>query len=171
MAESEKDQRIHELEAEIATLKEQLAYLTRKIYASKSETIDPNQTSLFDKEDRVFTEPEQTGDQSSAASNQVQPKKSKKKARQEKIDAKVPVRVTIIEPADGKCPAGHSGITPIGKNMCEKNCMSFQRTHIWKRSTNKLISVNSVLRIQQHLACGSRWCHRPCFRIVWLLSP
>ncbi|MGX9222165.1 IS66 family transposase [Lactiplantibacillus plantarum] len=115
MAESEKDQRIHELEAEIATLKEQLAYFTRKIYASKSETIDPNQTSLFDEKDRVFTEPEQTGDQSSAASNQVQPKKSKKKTRQEKIDAKVPVRVTIIEPADGKCPAGHSDITPIGK--------------------------------------------------------
>ena len=114
MAESEKDQIIRKLKAENKGLQEQIAYLRRKLFDHKSEVLNPNQTSLFEKENSVFNEPEQTGDQSSSASNQVRPKKSKKKTRREKVDSKVPVRVTIIKTADGKCPVGHSGIKPIG---------------------------------------------------------
>lgn len=113
MAESDKDKRIQELEAEIALLKEQLAYFTRKTYASKSEEVVPNQTSLFGQDDGVFTEPEQTGDQSSTAA-QVQPTKKAKKARKEKLNSNLPVRTTILEP-NHACPKGHTDIKLIGK--------------------------------------------------------
>lgn len=45
----------------------------------------------------------------------------RKKCAKEKIDSKVPVHVTIIEPEDGKCPTGHSGITPIGRRYVRKS--------------------------------------------------
>ena len=70
---------IRELKAEIDDLKEQIAYLTRKIFASRSEQVDPNQTSLFEEETGVFTEPEQTGEKSDTLTYQVQPKKKAKK--------------------------------------------------------------------------------------------
>ncbi|UXI98379.1 IS66 family transposase [Lactiplantibacillus pentosus] len=127
MAESEKDQIIRKLKAENKGLQEQIAYLRRKLFDHKSEALNPNQTSLFEKENSVFTEPEQTGDQSSSASNQVRPKKSKKKTRRAKVDSKVPVRVTIIKPADGKCPAGHSGIEPIGTSYVREEFHSCPR--------------------------------------------
>lgn len=79
MAESEKDQIIRKLKAENKGLQEQIAYLRRKLFDHKSEVLNPNQTSLFEKENSVFNEPEQTGDQSSSASNQVRPKKIKEK--------------------------------------------------------------------------------------------
>lgn len=70
---------VRKQQAEIADLKEQIAYLTRKIYVSKSERVDPNQTSLFKEENSVFTEPEQTGEKSDTSTDQVQPKKKLKK--------------------------------------------------------------------------------------------
>ncbi|USR89164.1 transposase (plasmid) [Lactiplantibacillus pentosus] len=84
MAESEKDQIIRKLKAENKGLQEQIAYLRRKLFDHKSEALNPNQTSLFDKGNSVFNEPEQTGDQSSSASNQVRPKKSKKRRGEKK---------------------------------------------------------------------------------------
>src|SRR5699024_5289284 len=49
---------------ELAFLKEQIAYLTQKLYGPKKESLDfnPNQGNLFD--DQLFIEPEHTGDQS-----------------------------------------------------------------------------------------------------------
>ena len=48
---------------EIALLKEQNNYLMQKLFGSKKETImDPDQGSLFD--DQLFSQPEQTGEQS-----------------------------------------------------------------------------------------------------------
>lgn len=117
MAETEKDQEIRELKAQIKLLTEQVAFLTRKLYASKSEKVDPNQTSLFDQDTGVFTEPEQTGDQSSPTSDQVQPKKAPKKTRQTQVAKNVPVHITILEPTDETCPAGHVNITPVGKKF------------------------------------------------------
>ncbi|WP_235526946.1 transposase [Companilactobacillus futsaii] len=70
---------IRKQQVEIAELKEQIAYFTRKMFASRSEQIDPNQTSLFEEETSVFTEPEQTGEESDASTDQVQPKKRLKK--------------------------------------------------------------------------------------------
>ncbi|MCW6149376.1 transposase [Lactiplantibacillus plantarum] len=60
MAESEKDQIIRKLKAENKGLQEQIAYLRRKLFDHKSEVLNPNQTSLFEKENSVFNEPEQT---------------------------------------------------------------------------------------------------------------
>ncbi|SFK49236.1 Transposase [Marinilactibacillus piezotolerans] len=49
---------------ELSLQKEQIEFLTQKLYGSKKETLkdDPNQGNLFN--DRLFSEPEQTGDQS-----------------------------------------------------------------------------------------------------------
>lgn len=49
---------------EIKQLNENIAYLTNKLYGRHSEKLgDPNQQSLFE-DNSVFTEPEQTGQQS-----------------------------------------------------------------------------------------------------------
>ena len=49
---------------ELALQKEQIAFLTQKLYGRKKESLDfdPNQGNLFD--DQLFIEPEHTGDQS-----------------------------------------------------------------------------------------------------------
>ena len=49
---------------ELALQKEQIAFLTQKLYGRKKESLDfdPNQVNLFD--DQLFIEPEHTGDQS-----------------------------------------------------------------------------------------------------------
>ncbi|WP_225743754.1 IS66 family transposase [Marinilactibacillus sp. Marseille-P9653] len=49
---------------ELSLQKEQIEFLTQKLYGPKKETLknDPNQGNLFN--DRLFSEPEQTGDQS-----------------------------------------------------------------------------------------------------------
>uniref|UniRef100_UPI001CDBF755 transposase n=1 Tax=Lapidilactobacillus bayanensis TaxID=2485998 RepID=UPI001CDBF755 len=53
-----------ELIKQVQILSEQVAYLTRKLYGSHSEKmVDPNQLSLLE-DNSVFTEPEQTGEQS-----------------------------------------------------------------------------------------------------------
>ncbi|WP_191988129.1 transposase, partial [Levilactobacillus enshiensis] len=38
-------------------------YLTRKLFGKKAEQVDPDQLSLLDEDDGVFTEPEQTGEE------------------------------------------------------------------------------------------------------------
>ena len=49
---------------ELSLQKEQIEFLTQKLYGPKKETLkeDPNQGNLFN--DSLFSEPEQTGDQS-----------------------------------------------------------------------------------------------------------
>ena len=49
---------------ELSLQKEQIAFLTQKLYGPKKETLkgDPNQGNLFN--EHLFSEPEQTGDQS-----------------------------------------------------------------------------------------------------------
>ena len=108
---------VRKQQAEIADLKEQIAYLTRKIYVSKSERVDPNQTSLFKEENSVFTEPEQTGEKSDTSTDQVQPKKKAKKTRKETLNPNLPVRITVKESKDHRCPKGHSGIITVGKKF------------------------------------------------------
>lgn len=152
MTESGKDQENSELKAintklsaEIADLKEQLAYLTRKLYGHKHEQVNSDQISLFKQSTGVFTEPEQTGDQSSTAANQVQSKKAKK-TRQEKVDQNLPARFTILEPTNHKCSKGHAEITPVGKNMFVRNYISFRHVCTSKKFMSVLISVNTVLK-------------------------
>jgi transposase len=48
---------------QVQLLTEQVAYLTHHRFGRSSEQINPNQTSLLD-DDGVFTDPEQTGQQS-----------------------------------------------------------------------------------------------------------
>lgn len=49
--------------------------------------MNADQISLFEQIAGVFTEPEQTGDQSNTATNQVQPKKRKNAARKSRSES------------------------------------------------------------------------------------
>lgn len=65
LAKNEKLEKLNAIkDDELALLREQVEYLTGKLYGRKKETlnINPNQSNLFD--DSPFIEPEQTGDQS-----------------------------------------------------------------------------------------------------------
>lgn len=65
LAKNEKLEKLNAIkDDELALLREQVEYLTDKLYGRKKETLDinPNQSNLFD--DSPFIEPEQTGDQS-----------------------------------------------------------------------------------------------------------
>lgn len=56
-------QQIAQKDDELALQKEQIDYLTQKLFGRKKEsTMDPNQSNLFD--DQLFSQPEQPGDQS-----------------------------------------------------------------------------------------------------------
>ena len=73
---------------EIQLLKEQVAFLNRKLYGVRSEKMtDPNQLSLLE-DPSVFTEPEQTGRQSEEEVV-ASPRKPKRK-RSEGIAADLP---------------------------------------------------------------------------------
>lgn len=60
------EEEIAALRKQVAELTEMVAYLTKKLYGQKSEQTDPNQLSLLEDNDGVFSAPEQTGQQSSA---------------------------------------------------------------------------------------------------------
>ena len=55
------EEEITSLKAQIKEQAEIIDYLTKKLFGQKTEKIDGNQISLFEEENRVFTEPEQTG--------------------------------------------------------------------------------------------------------------
>lgn len=80
-------------------------YLTRKLFGKKAEQIDPDQLSLLDEDDGVFTEPEQTGEENQT--DQVQSTKKRKKTRKEVLSADLPVRKTIVDIETKQCPHGH----------------------------------------------------------------
>lgn len=147
---------IRQQQAEIADLKEQNAYLKRMIFASRSEKVDPNQTSLFEEDNGVFTEPERTGEKSKASTTQVQSKKAKK-TRKEQVDSNVPVRTTVIEPTDNKCPEGHDGIVSVGKKFLrEELCiiparMYLNRIYVHTYKCAKCEEESAVSRLFQSI--------------------
>jgi len=81
-------------------------YLTQKLFGKKSEQVDPNQLSLLDEDDSVFTKPEQTG-QENQISNQVQPTKKSRKTRQASLSSDLPVKKTVVDVEHKQCPHGH----------------------------------------------------------------
>lgn len=100
---------------QLQALTEQVAYLTRKLFGAHSEKLtDPNQLSLLEDEG-VFTDPEQTGNQSEETVVTLAKRKPKKK-REETIDPALPVRETIIEPDRDHCEHGHA-LTKVGKHF------------------------------------------------------
>lgn len=73
---SELTKQVGSLTDQIQALTEQVAYLTRKLYGSHSEKlVDPNQLSLLE-DSSVFTDPEQTWEQSEEGIRRVVSKES-----------------------------------------------------------------------------------------------
>lgn len=86
-----KDEQIKTLTQEVQDLKEQVTYLTAKMFGRKSERVDPNQLSLLEDSQRVFTSPEQTGHQSENPIDQVRRPRQSKTPRQATISQTLPV--------------------------------------------------------------------------------
>lgn len=104
-----------ELMKQVQALTEQVAYLTRKLYGSHSEKMtDPNQLSLLG-DNSVFTDPEQTGQQSEEIVV-VKAKRKPKSSRGESIDPKLPIEETVITRESELCDHGHH-LTKVGKHL------------------------------------------------------
>ena len=106
-----------ELLAQIQQLSEQIAYLTHKMYGRHSEQMpQPGQLSIFD-DDRVFTEPEQTGQQSEALTD-AQPSTARKPkaTRRQIVSANLPVKTTVVTKEDEHCDQGHD-LTAMGQHF------------------------------------------------------
>ncbi|CAJ1226774.1 IS66 family transposase [Lactiplantibacillus xiangfangensis] len=100
---------------QVQTLTEQVAYLNRKLYGSHSEKMtDPNQLSLLGG-NSVFTDPEQTGQQSEEIVV-VKAKRKPKSSRGESIDPKLPIEETVITRESELCDHGHQ-LTKVGKHL------------------------------------------------------
>ncbi|BDZ31324.1 hypothetical protein MH1LPH_17900 [Lactiplantibacillus brownii] len=108
------EEEITSLKAQIKEQAEIIDYLTKKLFGQKTEKIDGNQISLFEEENRVFTEPEQTGQENQ--SDQVQPAKKVKRTRQAVVSPNVPIKETVIDLPDKLCPNGH-GLVTVGKKF------------------------------------------------------
>lgn len=108
-----------ELLKQIQQLNETIAYLTNKLFGRHSEKMeDPNQQLLFE-EDGVFTEPEQTGEQSEQLETVVGgigKTRSRKRTRSEIISDSLPVEEELHESSEEHCINGHN-LEKIGKHF------------------------------------------------------
>jgi transposase len=93
---------------QIKELNERIAWLSNQLFGRKSEKmVNPNQTSLLD-DDGVFTDPEQTGNQSEESQvTTVTSKRKPKRTRKDVIAPDLPVEEEIIERDDLHCTHGH----------------------------------------------------------------
>ena len=108
------EEQISVLTKKVQEQAEIIDYLTKKLFGQKSEKVDPNQISLLDNDDGVFTEPEQTGQENKPA--KIQTAKNTKKTRTAIIASCVPVKETVIDLTDKLCPNGHS-LVSVGKKF------------------------------------------------------
>ncbi|WP_338216654.1 IS66 family transposase, partial [Lacticaseibacillus salsurivasis] len=116
---SELTKQVGSLTDQIQALTEQVAYLTRKLYGSHSEKlVDPNQLSLLE-DSSVFTDPEQTGEQSEEAVVTSTQRKAKRR-RVETIDVNLPVEETVIERERSVCEHGHQ-LIKVGKHFVRQD--------------------------------------------------
>ncbi|WP_191982912.1 transposase, partial [Secundilactobacillus paracollinoides] len=113
---TELKQEVHELKQTILLLEEQVAFLTKKIYGQSSERINSDQLSLFG-QSGVFTEPEQTGNQSEETYQVITKIRSKKKTRKQTISPDLPVQDVLIPFDASQCPHGHSDWLIVGKKF------------------------------------------------------
>ncbi|MCV3326863.1 IS66 family transposase [Pediococcus ethanolidurans] len=111
------EEEIVELRKQVKELTEMVAYLTKKLYGQKSEQTDPNQLSLLEDNDSIFSSPEQTDQQSEVTNtNQVPAKKKCKKTRRETVSRHLAVKETIISLPKQQCPQGHQ-LKVVGKKF------------------------------------------------------
>ena len=111
-------------------LKEQLNYLTRKLFGKSSEKADlpdQGQISLFDEDAGVFTEPETTGKQTETV---TYTRKKKRTTRQEKIAPEVPIKEIIYTDDEATCKNCQRDLQPIGKSFVREQ-IRFIPAKLW----------------------------------------
>lgn len=102
---------------QVEQLTEQVAYLTHKMYGRHSEKMDdPNQQSLFG-DSGVFTEPEQTGEQSeNSEESEINGKRRAKQKRSEIISANLPEEDKVYRRQSERCDQGHQ-LVKVGRHF------------------------------------------------------
>lgn len=121
-------QEIAAKDARIAELEAMNKYLTAKLYAPKSEKVDPNQLSLLG-DDSVFTQSELTDEQSTEKTETaVKDPKKKRQTRQEQL-ADLPVTKKVYHLDQPVCPNGHQ-LSETGKKFVRKK-LHFQPAKLW----------------------------------------
>ena len=106
---------IKALTATVQTLTEEVAFFQRQLFGKHSEKItDPNQLSLLADDNGVFTDPEQTGNQSETTVTTVVHKPKRKRC--ESVDPNLPIETTVIRRENLSCDHGHQ-LIPVGKHF------------------------------------------------------
>jgi len=102
---------------ELTLLREQVAYLTEKLYGHKKESLDfdPNQGTLFD--DFPFIEPEQTGDQSDEVMVIKEHGRKKRKGLKQLQLAHLPTVDHIHEIKNCSCPNCQEAMKEVATTM------------------------------------------------------
>jgi hypothetical protein len=102
---------------QVEQLTEQVAYLTHKMYGRHSEKMDDhNQQSLFG-DSGVFTEPEQTGEQSeNSEGSEINGKRCAKQKRLEIISANLPEEDKVYRRQSERCDQGHQ-LVKVGRHF------------------------------------------------------
>lgn len=101
---------------QINRLNEQIAYLTHKMYGRHSEKMpDSGQQSLFG-DNSVFTEPEQTGEQSEETETVVTKVKHAKRKRAEIVADSLPTEDEVYDPETMQCDHGHP-LSKVGRHF------------------------------------------------------
>lgn len=119
-------------DARIGELESMNKYLTSKLYASKSEKVDPNQLSLLG-DDSVFSWSEHTDEQSAEETKtEIKSTKKKKQTRQDQI-AGLPVKEKTYTLDKPFCPKGHE-LKKIGKKFVGDK-LHFQPAKLWVEKT------------------------------------
>ena len=105
---------------ELSLQKEQIECLTQKLYGPKKETLndDPNQGNLFN--DRLFSEPEQTADQSDEEEEVILTtvnRRKKRKGLKDKQLSSLPTVDHIHEIESCACPTCKEGMKEISTQL------------------------------------------------------
>ncbi|MGX7349240.1 IS66 family transposase zinc-finger binding domain-containing protein [Dolosicoccus paucivorans] len=110
-------QQIAQKDDELALQKEQIDYLMQKLFGRKKETImDPNQGSLFD--DQLFSQPEQTGEQSDEeVIIEKYTRRKKRKGLKEEQLKHLPTVDHIHEVASCTCPNCRESMKEVSTSL------------------------------------------------------
>jgi hypothetical protein len=104
-------------DARIAELENMNTYLTKKLYAPKSEKsvpVDANQMELWGENEGVFTQSEPTDEQSTQETQSTNQKRPQKRQPRQAQVADLPVKEKIYELPNLVCPEGQP-LKVVGK--------------------------------------------------------
>lgn len=119
-------------DARIAELENMNTYLTKKLYAPKSEKsvpVDANQMELWGENEGVFTQSEPTDEQSTQETQSTNQKRPQKRQPRQAQVADLPVKEKIYELPNLVCPEGQP-LKVVGKKLVSSK-LHFAPAKLW----------------------------------------